>query len=403
MKKFHLRDEQKGLIFLFIIILMIIALVVVLRGYLAPKRLSERIQEDQVMRTIFVVDNDEGKIIFSNLLMYYPVFDRGAVVAIPGNTGAIYEALGRVDGIASVYEEKGIEAYVSAVEKLLDVEISFYAICHKKDFIKIVDMLGGLRLFLPSSIDETSNDGKRWLLPGGSVVLDGDKVDTYLDFKLEEDNASDLNDRYLNAAVAFYSALHENKGLVFASKENIDRYASLVNMNLSDDDKRDFFKLISNVDTDSLVKQTITGVERYVDKRILLFPERNGEEIRNSIKQSTMMLTSAGNSVASRIYVIEVLNGTQRSGLAKRTAERYRNAGYEVFGYGNTKNEEAYDKTQIIVHIRDSDVAKIVGDYIKCSNIVVDKIVSAEERSNSDPDVDFTIILGDDFDGRFVR
>ena len=68
----------------------------------------------------------------------------------------------------------------------------------------------------------------------------------------------------------------------------------------------------------------------------------------------------------------------------------------------STKNK-LYEKTTIIDHIGDPDVAKIVGDYIKCSNIVEEEIVTDEDRSESEANVDFTIILGDDFDGRFVR
>lgn len=403
MKKFHFRDEQKGLLFLLLIVLIIVVLVVILRQYLAPKGLSERIEADQVMRTVFVVDDEEGNVIFTNLLIYYPVSCRGAVVSIPGNTGAIYEVLGRVDGISSVYKEKGIDAYVSEIEKLLDVQIPFYAVCHKSDFEKMADMLGGLRLFLPIPVDETSETGERWLLPGGSVVLDGDKVSVYLDYRLEEDENSDVNDRLLNVAVAFFTALHEKKGLVFSSQENSKRYASLLQMNLSEEDKLDFLDLISSVDSDSLVKQTITGNERNVDGRLLLFPERNGDEIKNSVKQSTVMLLSTGASAASRFYVLEILNGTERNGLAKKTAERYKNASYDVHGYANTPDNKLYEKTTIIDHIGDPDVAKIVGDYIKCSNIVEEEIVTDEDRSESEANVDFTIILGDDFDGRFVR
>ena len=56
----------------------------------------------------------------------------------------------------------------------------------------------------------------------------------------------------------------------------------------------------------------------------------------------------------------------------------------------------------IIDHIGNSEIAQIVGDFIRCKNIVEEDI-SADAPNKSAAHVDFTIILGKDFDGRYVR
>ena len=61
-----------------------------------------------------------------------------------------------------------------------------------------------------------------------------------------------------------------------------------------------------------------------------------------------------------------------------------------------------YEKTVIIDHIGNKEVADVVGEFIHCTNIVEEEVVS-ENEDNSAADVDFTIILGKDFDGRYVR
>ena len=48
------------------------------------------------------------------------------MINILGNTGAIFQSIGRVDRIDAVYTEKGIETYKSEIEKLIGQEIPFY-------------------------------------------------------------------------------------------------------------------------------------------------------------------------------------------------------------------------------------------------------------------------------------
>ena len=58
--------------------------------------------------------------LFSNLLIYSSVSKKAAVVNIPENTGQIYQSLGKVEKIATVYEELGISSFASEVENLLN-------------------------------------------------------------------------------------------------------------------------------------------------------------------------------------------------------------------------------------------------------------------------------------------
>ena len=61
-----------------------------------------------------------------------------------------------------------------------------------------------------------------------------------------------------------------------------------------------------------------------------------------------------------------------------------------------------YDETVIIDHIGNPEVAKIVGDFIHCTNIKDENELEEVGESSSEANVDFTIILGKDFNGRYV-
>ena len=173
MKKNKIRDEQKGIIFLIFIFLVVVFVSLYSWFVLKPKTLE---YGDQVIRTLFLVSDSEKNCIFSNVLIYYPETQKAAVVNIPSNTGAIYQSLNRTDRIDSVFREKGIEVFKSEVEKILNCIIPFYINIELEDFKLLTDYLGGLRVFIPSPVDVTCDDGKRYLLPSGAVNLDGDKI-----------------------------------------------------------------------------------------------------------------------------------------------------------------------------------------------------------------------------------
>ena len=99
--------------------------------------------------------------------------------------------------------------------------------------------------------------------------------------------------------------------------------------------------------------------------------------------------------------MLEIQNGTTTQGLARNTAILFQNASYDVLSPVNAPRND-YEETVIIDHLGNMDVAKIVGDFIHCTNIREATPEEEAESSSLDAGVDFTIILGRDFDGRYV-
>ena len=245
MKGRHFRDEQKGAFFLIVIFLIIVTVSVILAVALRTDAVAEKIASDQVIRLLLVIDEGEGKenkALLSNVLVYYPVSKKAMTINIPGNTGAIYQSLGRVDRIDDVYTEKGIDIYKKEIEKLLGIPIPFSLVIKMEDFIRLTDMLGGLRVFIPAPVDVVSSEGERWLLPSGAVNLDGDKIYMYLKYCFEDETDSDVQERYQNVVTSFFTTLHDKKAMVFR-KQVFREFNGIFNMNLSD--SSDVYTLLS--------------------------------------------------------------------------------------------------------------------------------------------------------------
>lgn len=392
-------DEQKGLLFLILIVLILLAAGTVVALSMRTDTVAETLKSDQVMRVLYVID-DDGKAMMSEVLIYYPESKKAMIVHIPHNIGHIYGSLGRVDGIATIYKEKGIDTYKAEIESLLGVSIPFYFVTKLENFVTMTDILGGLHIFIPQAIDVTDNSGVRYLLPAGAVSLDGDKTATYIKLHRSDEAATDVYERYQNIASAYFAALSQKRA-VLQDNNAFKLFSSLSMCNINGKDLRRLIDMLSLMDAESLIRQSVTGSERIVDGRQLVFPSDEGQFIRQAIAQATNMLISTGNTMTSRVYVLNILNGTPTQNLARNTAILYQNASYDVLGTSNADRND-YEKTVIIDHIGNAEIAKMVGDFIHCSNIQEEE-VKGEMAGETASDVDFTIILGKDFNGRYVR
>ncbi|MFC2289228.1 LCP family protein [Treponema lecithinolyticum] len=404
--EYRLGGMRKHIVFFALIVCVLTAAALILFFSLKTNPVEEALKNDQIIKLLFVLKNDD-EALFTMLMAYYPVSHRGALIDIPGNTGAIYASLsskdrqGRVDRIDAVYKERGIEVYRSEIEKMLGMNIPFTIEIDLDRFSELTDLLGGLRVFVPYPIDDVV-DGVPYLLPSGSVMLDGDKIRTYMLYSDKDASNIDRQDRLQNAAVAFLSALNARRFDIF--KKNVfPVYASRFRSNIKDEGLYSLLQQISKIDAERLFPQSVTGSLRTVDGKLLLFPYYDGQLIKDVLKQTVSALVSETEVVHSRIYVLAIQNGTPVQGLAKNTAALLQSAGYDILTTSNADKND-YEKTFIIDHIGNGEVAKNLGDFIRCSNIV-----TAEVKKDDDAPleaatlVDFTVVLGRDFDGRYVR
>lgn len=392
-------NSNKGAFLLLLIFVILITVTVGLALSLRVSTVDENLKTDRVIKTLVVME-DKNRVLFTDVFIYYPVSQRGALINILENTGAIFSSLGRVDSIETVYLEKGIDAYKSEIEKLVGQSIPFYINLNLTKFGELTDMLGGMKVFIPSPIDAKNDEGERWLLPSGVVSLDGDKIQSYLNYERSDENEDDLIERRQDVVLAFFAALSRNEKII-NDKKSFAAISKRMSSNLDDKEFHRLVTIISQVDSEHLTPQTITGSRRIVDGKTLLFPYYDGQLIKDVFKQVSNSLISLDNANVNRTYVLEIQNGTTVQGLARNTMALLQSAGYDILSTGNADSND-YDKTVIINHIGNAEIAKSLGDFIRCSNIV-EETVADDADSTSASNVDFTIILGKDFDGRYVK
>ena len=318
---------------------------------------------------------------------------------IPNNVGMILDELGRTDGISSLYKEKGVEVFKAKIERLVGIKIPYYIVCSVDGIAKVTDMLGGISLFIPTPVDVMQED-KRILLPSGSVLLDGEKSIDYILYTSENDNEGDAASRKQKAIIAFFRRLNEETSYIFDSK-HFPTISSSFKSNMEARELKLMFQSLSSLDLERLSPQRVTGSIRIVDGKELLFPFRDGLQLKEIIRQTLSTLASEDGVTLERVYALEILNGTEVKNLAKTTAEIYSSFGYDVVQIGNAESSDVKE-TLLIDRIGNPSIAKIVSQVIQCSNIQTAEIKRNEEYYGTETGVDFTLIIGSDFNGYFV-
>ena len=370
---------------------------------LRPDPIEESLTGDRVINTLFVIENG-GKPLCSYVLMYYPATKRAAVFDIPGSLGLIIQRINRVDRIDTVYDPGRIAPFASEIEKLMGIDISFSIVITLENLGKITDLIEGVEIFIPSPVDDYE-DG-HILFPSGVTSLDGDKAKDYITYELPEESDELANFRRQRFFMGFIKRLGEQNQFL-KNPQASQLLQSLLKTGINQRTRTKLFDEFAGIDTDRVSIQSVGGNVREVSGQPLIFPHWDGSLIKEIVRQTLgSLVRPVESSQGDRVFTVEVLNGTATNGLAGRTAELFRGFGYDVISIGNADSND-YAKTIIIDRSGLQDMVKAFGEVIHCTNISFDSPTPASSEidlvaQNFEYKSDFTIIIGKDFNGRYV-
>ncbi len=382
------KEFDKSLLILIAIIIVTIVTSFTLYLKVRVDKVSQIIK-DRGDLSILITIVEDNKPLLTQVLVMNTVTNKGALIDIPENTGTIsIERFSRVD---SIYKEHGIDHFRNKVSEILSLDIPFHLVIKNDEFSELVDFLDGLDVFISKSLESTKSDV---MIPSGSVVLEGDKVLQYLDIEISKEHKTVKVSRKQKIIQSFLSQIKlfsqkiikENSLLLFA-----DRIET--NLDLSSFNK--LFETLGLLQVDRLVLQSIIGESKIVSGEELIFPYNNENLIKVQVKNILVNLNNPEVISDEKLkFSLQVLNGTGTARLASRAGTYLSSFGYSITGVGNAKGSEEHEKTSILIRKGNREAAEKLGELINC-----DYIYSQSEEGIDDT-IDFTIILGKDFDGK---
>jgi anionic cell wall polymer biosynthesis LytR-Cps2A-Psr (LCP) family protein len=386
------------------IVLLLVGGVIVAVYSLRSDPMDEILSSDRVISVLYIIEKDQ-KPLSTYVLMCYPKTRRAAIFDIPGEIGVLLQRVKRVDRIDSVYNPQRVSPYENEIERLLGIDITFTIVMNTENLGKAVDIIKGVELFIPSQVDIRGGEDLV-LFPSGISRLDGDKAISFINYQAPDEEREMAVFRRQRFFLGFLKRQAEMNGEL---KNNTvsQLYQSFLQTGLNQRTRVHLFDELAVMDLDRVNVQVVGGNLREVSGNFLLIPYYDGNLVKEIVRQTLGTLTSPmDGAISDRIFTVEVLNGTSVNGLAGRTAVFLRDFGYDIISISNADNTE-YEKTVIIDRSGLEDMARNFAGIIRCNNISFE----AQNRDNPEDNLviqnleyrsDFTLIIGRDFNGRYV-
>jgi len=389
-------------IFLLIVIVLLFSSGIVVAVYtLRSDPVEEILYSDRVITVLYVIEKEE-KPLSTFVLLYYEKTQKAAIFDVPGELWVLIRRINRYDRIDAVYEPGKISAYESEIERLLGLDIAFTIVIGIESLGKAVDIIEGVEVFIPSKVE--INDGDNLVLfPSGIVRLDGDKSKLYISYTAPNEDREMPIFRRQRFFLGFLKRQAEMNSKI-NNRVVLQTYLSFMQNNMNQRAKSRLLEEFTRIDMDRINIQTVGGNLREVSGKIQLIPSYDGNLVKDIVRQVLSTLTNPANiTYGDRVYTVEVLNGTTVSGLAGRTAELYRSFGFDIISIGNASHT-GYENTVVI------DRSGVDGAAEAFAGIIRGKIINQENSGRENPEAmqnieyrsDFTLIIGKDFNGRYV-
>ncbi len=391
---------DKAAVFILLIVIVLIITAMFVYTSLKKDKITSAVENGKTIKILFMITGEEN-LLYTELFIYNSNTHKGALFDIPGNVGSIISQVDKMDRIDTLFERQKPEPYIEKVEEILDTDIPYYIITDIKGFKGIVDLFNGIKLFIPNPV-EVINKDEILLLPSGNVVLDGDKAFLFMRYQEKGEDSIESISRRQKVIQSLFASIAERNSLLANRKFNTILY-SLLKANLSKTSVVSLFGEIKSLDTDRIVFQRVLGSRRKTGEKILLFPHYEGKLLKETLSQTLDSLSNAQELSSKALQMsIDILNGTDQNGLAKRTSEVFRSFGFEILKLGNY-TEDNLEKTLVVSRSLDTTAAEKAAEIIKCRNITFSTSAEIANENISGDSADVIVILGKDFDGRYCK
>lgn len=387
--------RDKSLWLLAPIFLVVSLAAIILYFQLRPNHIAEDIAQKRQIKILLMV-NDGQELVFSDFLVLDPITCQSALFDIPINTGSWDSVTSRYQYIKKLYRIGNSAKFISAIEKLSGEKIPYHIEIDYRRLSHLVDLIGGVEIFLADPVSSIFNGDFR-MLPAGSFSIQGYQMLYYLQNNLPGETSIEFLKR---KQTMFRSILQKSAkfSLTMASGTMKKNFLKSFSTNLDVASVLSFLKIMAESDSELMQFNQMRGDLKNVDGVEYFLPQKEGKLFKEQVRQIVQALGDESYIKQELLSVnLEILNGTKRTMLAARTTEYYQSYGYTVLVTGNAENQE-YQKT--IVLVRNNDylrAAQRIAGIINCQEVVLrgeDPALIPDSWNGTD----VTIILGSNYD-----
>ena len=385
------KTNKKALILLFVFITIFVSIILFIFYYFFRSELYTSKKDDRELYFSILFINENEIPYGAYIGVVSSLHNRIGLVGLPKNTGLWVngDKNKRSVSLERLYKDGGSKSVFNSIEGTIEKKLSYTMTIKAKEFSDIVDIFGGVDMYVESPINFTNN-GYELSFDVGIWPFQGNKALAYLNYTTISGYESfevlyRLEDILINAMISIIQS-SELKSIMHSSSFR-RKIFSKVRSNLRPPDIKSLFNILANVNEGSLI---IEALDARIDGRGVLEPILNGSAL---IKQLDNMALYVGlktqrSEINNEDINVIVLNATDVSGLADRINIRMRYRGFLAGEYGNFPYAKLKES---VVLIRDGQIEKAFKVARECR---ISKVYSSTDRRVLNNAV---LILGNDY------
>jgi polyisoprenyl-teichoic acid--peptidoglycan teichoic acid transferase len=369
----------KTIIFLFLTISLSIPLFIGMqKGYanLAYKtKLEEKLSQDKIL-TFFINGFDEQNLNLSVFIFLQPIQRKCGMFFI--NPISTFE-----DKKIETMGKEALPFMIPKIEAITGLKINFYINMNDLTITEVIDLFEGLPFYLDTFSAYPSDNYKR---NSGLYTFSGEELNDYTNFIKRDDPLSYVNriNTQESLALSFYDRIKEKTEI---RKEWFEVLNKKMDTNLNGQDLYSLYSYIKNNHIIFSVSEMPGELILDSDKKILklLIHDENA----NFGFSKLAAYLSSGDYNIGDLARTEVLNSTEKNGLAKSVKSILNENSIKVLSVGNGWNTKE-NKTIIIDRSGSSEYSYKIARLLGIKNV--------HHLINKEIGLDTTVLLGEDFE-----
>jgi polyisoprenyl-teichoic acid--peptidoglycan teichoic acid transferase len=281
------------------------------------------------------------------LVNYNPSTEEINMVSIPRDTLIIIN--GKNQKINAAHAIGGINYSIESVEKLLDIDVNYYGKVDYEGFRKIIDAIGGVDMKINNRMDydDPTQNLSIHFKKGEVVHLDGKKAEEFFRWRKNNDGTGLANGdlgRIENQHEFMKNVIDKMKNPVDAAKV-LPIIPEYVKTNMNPEEILKYTYIMARAQSDKLNITTLKGDTGYINNiSYFIYDEKQNSELLQKLHE-TSGSTNTGLSLKRDELKVEVLNGTDESGLASKVRNSLEQKGYRNITIGNCNHVSATKAT----------------------------------------------------------
>ncbi len=385
------KETRSTLIMIFLIILLGVLLYLYFNYYFFGGRVKSYVKKGEHIAVLFVgLDNDRNKPRTDTIMLgiYNPQSHRIGIIAIPRDLMVYVDTkLGKKpEKINVIYSRYGIRKLMKVVENLLHLNIQFYAVMKISDLVKIVDIVGGVEVYVDKPMKYIDRAGDLYIdIPRGIIKLDGLKAMEFIRFRKDERGDIGRIDREYEFLLNLARTVIIQKNLLTNIKI-LKTLFKFIDTNMNFNDVINIIRSSSGMDFNNIDFIKVPG--KFIEIMNVKYIQPDEKRIRSVVNRFIQNLYSLKSDYLPSEIKIQVLNGSGKAGVAKRVRDKLVRNGFNVVEFGNADSQN-YKETLILDRVGNIKKALKVASVLRC-NLVFPKI-------NKFIMIDVTVVVGKDY------